>query len=220
MPEAFFNLRLAACLALLPGEERAVLLGGQTVFEPLDERDVRLLVREGVGWTELDAFDIFGDFVDAGRIAVSPDGGTLLIPNGSPFSEEGGQVAVVSIRGDRLLERHRLNDLPDARQVIFAPDGRTALVTRAEPGRISVLADTGEGLEVVDELRGVGLADQMALVHRGGLSGTVLLPSVDPAGEPNVAMVRMEGPGQVTDLGQLDLGAGVENIPGAVAVMP
>ena len=78
----------------------------------------------------------------------------------------------------------------------------------------------GAGLEVVDLIAGIGLPEQLALVSRGRLAGTVLLPSVDTSGISNVAVLRITGPGQVEDLGQVDLGGGYEQIPRAIAVTP
>lgn len=218
--QAFFNVRLSAALALLPGEARAILLGGQTVFEPIDPDDLRLLERTPTGWSAVDTFDVWMDFIDAGNIAVSPDGATLLVPNGSPFSTEAGQLSVVSIQGDTLTEVDRLVGLDDVREVIFSPDGTTALASRFQPGRVAVLADLGAGLLVQREIAGIGLADQMEVVRRGALSGRVYIPSVDPNGGPNVAMLRIDGRGIVTDLGQVELGSGSVNIPDAIAITP
>lgn len=217
---AFFGLRLSYSLAFLPGEERAVLLGGQAVFEPEDDNDVRLLERAGEGFEQVGAFDLYGDHIDALRIAVSPDGRTLLVPNGSVFSSESAQVLVATIEGDVVSESHRVLDLEDAREALFSPDGQTALVTLFGRNRVMVLADEGAGLEVVGEVVGIGLAEQMALISRGALSGTVLVNSVDTDGRSNVARIFISGKGTVEDQGQLTLPEGLENIPRTLAVQP
>jgi hypothetical protein len=64
-------------------------------------------------------------------------------------------------------------------------------------------------------VRGIGLAEQMVQVERGALTGLVLAPSVDPNGGPNVARVRIEGPGSARSLGQTELGNGQRGHPGA-----
>lgn len=219
---AFLNIRLAESLALIPGsnDQRAVLLGGQTVFEPVDNNDLRLIERTGSGWNELGAFDIYTDFIDAGKIGISPDGTLVLIPNGSPFSNEGGHVVLVGISGNILSEVDRYTGLDDAREAIFAPDGRTALVSQLQPGRVAVISDLGAGLEVSTTVTGIGLADQMVMIGRGMLSGRVYLPSIDPQGGPNIAMLSIDAPGVVSDLGQFELGGGSENIAVAIAVTP
>jgi len=220
LEEQFFPLRLSESLVFVPDSDRAVVCGGQALFDPVDEDDLRVLRRHAAGWEQVAAFDVFDDFIDAARIAISPDGATVLVPNGSPFSDDGAQLSVLALQGDVLQEQRRLLDMGDAREALFAPDGATALVTLGEPGRVVVLADEGDGFVEVDRIRGVGLADQMALVARGPQQGLVLLPSVDPNGGPNIALLRIEGPGRVTDLGQFELGAGIENIPSAIAVTP
>lgn len=219
---AFFNVRLAESLALIPGsnDQRAVLLGGQAVFEPVDVNDLRLIERTGSGWNELGAFDIFMDFIDAGKIGISPDGTLVLVPNGSPFSTEGGHVALVGISGNMLSEVDRYTGLDDAREAIFAPDGRTALISQLQPGRVAILSDLGSGLQEAGSVTGIGLADQMAMISRGMLSGRVYIPSIDPQGGPNIAMLSIDAPGIVANLGQFELGNGSENIAVAIAVTP
>ncbi len=220
-PSEFFNVRLSASLAFLPGGSRAILLGGQTAFAPIDEDDVRLLsYTSRVGWTQLDAFDVFTDFVDALRIAVSPDGSTLLIPNGFPFSNDGNEVSVVSISGNALTETGRLMNLEDAREALFSTDGSTALVSLLTPGQVAVLADEGAGFVEVDRLSGIGLAEGMAAVRRGPLTDWVFVTSTDGNGQPNVAIVRIAGPGSATVVGMTDLGVDSENIPVGIALQP
>lgn len=218
--EAFFGLRLSHSLAFLPGEERAVLFGGQAAFEPIDNDDVRLLARAGEGFEQIASFDLYGDFVDLLRIAVSPDGSQLVIPNGSPFSAESHMALVATIEGDAIVESHRVAELEDAREALFSPDGETALVTLFSRNRVIVLADEGNGLEAVAEVTGVGLAEQMALISRGALSGTVLVTSVDATGGSNIARLQITAPGVVEDRGQLSLPEGLEYIPRAIAVQP
>lgn len=215
----FCNVRLAESIAALPGEQTAVLLGGQTVFAPKDPDDVRLLGRNGDAWVEIGAFDVFKDFVNTGRIAASPDGSRVLVPNSSAFSFEEGDISVLAIGDGVLTEVDRITTLSAVSEALFSPDGLTALISRPEVNRVAILSDLGSGLAVTGEIKGIGLADQMALVDRGSSEGLVLIPSVDVNGGPNVAVLRIDGVGVVTDLGQVELGTGSEAIPDAIAVM-
>jgi hypothetical protein len=220
LEEKHLPMRLAEAMAFVPTDARqAVLLGGQALFEPEDPRDIRLLLLDPGGWTEIGAFDIFHDMVDASGIAVSADGRTLLVPNGSPYSSEGGQISVVEILDKELVERDRLSDLPDARKVRFAPDGQTALVSRFEPGRITVLLAGAGNAKITGELS-VPLADDMAIIARGKASGKVLVPSVHPSRGSEIAVLQVKSPGEVVVLERIPLGSGYINIPGAIGVAP
>jgi hypothetical protein len=220
----FFGLRLSESLVFVSGTDRAILLGGQTTFAPVDPLDIRLLQRLPTGgYMELAGFDIFHDGIDAGRIAVSPNGRVLLVPNGSPFSSEGSTVSVidVDVGAGTLVERRRLTMMDDAREALFSPDGQTALITREEPGKVDVLADMGNGFVMVHEISGIGLPDKMAMVSRGMLSGHVYLPSVDnSAAGSNIAKLAITGPGMVADQGQFNLGSANTEIPDAIAITP
>ncbi|MCB9539305.1 MAG: hypothetical protein H6704_24075 [Myxococcales bacterium] len=216
-----FSLRLSDSFALVPGmPDRAVLLGGQTAFEPFDDFDLRLLARGPQGWRQVGQADLWGDFVDSAGIGIAGDGRTVLIPNGSPFSEEGGQLMVAKIEGDTLVEVTRLTGLGDLRQVRFAPDGETALVSRLEDGIVSVVADTEDGWQVVDDIGGVGLAEHLAIVQRGAQAGLVFAPSVSPADGPQLVTLQVEGPGVVRHVRTMLLGEGSPQIPGPAAVAP
>jgi hypothetical protein len=221
---AFFNLRLSDSAAFLPGQQRALVLGGQAVFDPIDDRDVRLLERvgdaAGEGFREVGAFDLYHDFVGAGRIAVSPDGRLGAIPNNSVFSEEGGQVMIVAIEGDVVTEVERVLEVEDPGEALFSLDGQTLVVSQVEPGRLTVLRIEDGRVADRGSVRGIGLADQMARVERGPLADTLLIPSIDPNGGPNISMVRITGPGMVVDLGETPLGDGIEQIVTPIAVQP
>jgi hypothetical protein len=217
----FIGMRLSDSLVLGPGADQAILLGGQAVFAPVDDDDFRLLHwSDELGWSEEASFDIFGDFIDTGRMALSPDGNTLLVPNGSPASSESHLVLVVDVKPDSLTEASRITGLETATDALFAAEGSTALVTLFEPGAVAVLHDPGTGWTEVSRLRGIGLADQMAVVRTGANAERVLITSVDAAGEPNIAMVHFESPGVAVYDGQLDLGAESEDIPSAIGVAP
>lgn len=219
---AFYALRLTSSFDWTDeAETRAVVLGGQAVFAPIDNDDIRLFSRQNGTFTQIAAFDLWSDHVDAERIAVSPDGRTLLVPNGSPFSTQGSTVMVATITGNTIGGARILQGMGDAREAMFSVDGRTALISILQPsGSIAVLADQGMGFVEVSRIRGIGLAEQLAQLRRGMLSGLVLAPSVDPNGGPNVARVRITGPGAVSYLGQTELGPDIAQIPGGIAIQP
>lgn len=209
-----FGLRLAKTLTFLPDDpDRAVLLGGQTAFDPIDDDDVRLLERRGDGWQQIGAFDIYSDLVDAAGVAVNA-AGDVLVPNGLSFSEEAGQVAVCQIEGDTITETNRLLDLPEAHLARMAPDGQTALLLRPAEDRISVLS-AAEGWGRVDDLV-LGLATDFAMLD----NGLALVPTVRAGGGSRVTVLRVDGPGAVGELDHAELGRGNLNIPGPVGVRP
>jgi len=216
---AFHNLRLTYSFDWIdPLQTRAVVLGGQAVFAPVDPIDTRIFERMNGRWTQVATFDLWSDAIDPKRIAVSPDGRTMLAPNGSPFSTQGGTVMVVNITGNVLASQRLIPDMDDAREALFSVDGATALVSLLSANSVAVLADRGMGFVEVSRIRGVGLAETLAAVERGPLTGLVLVTSVDANGGPNIARLQIDGAGVVRDLGQIELGMGSETIPGPLAI--
>ncbi len=221
---AFLEYPLSQSMAVLPGDQRAVYLGGGVdFFEPMDPNETRILARSGRGWTEIAAFNLFdGDSVDALRIALSPDGQTLIIPNGSAFSAFGSTISIVNVNfsAATLQPATTIMDVDDAREAIFSPDGATALVSQFSTNRVQVLGNPGGGWQITDTVTGIGLAEQIAMIRRGSLAGRAYLPSIDASGPLNIAILQVTGPGQVQNLGQYDLPPGSPNAPTGIAIVP
>ncbi len=215
---AFLPLRLSYSIAMLGGG-RALLLGGQVIyFEPQDPIDLHLLDVSGPAPVEVQGFDLWTDSVTPQRMAASPDGKYVLVPNNALFSAQTSQVQALEVTGNVVVERGRLLDLPDAAEAIFSPDGRHALVTQPQEDKVAII-DVDDGVFAVSgAIAGVGLADQMALVSRGALTGTVLVTSINQVGR--IAILQFDAAAGAVDTGHVDLGAGLESIPNAVAIMP
>ena len=221
---AFIEYPLSQSMAVLPGDQRAVYLGGGVdFFDPMDPNETRILARNGRGWTEIAGFNLFdGDSVDALRIALSPDGQTLIIPNGSAFSAFGSTISIVNVNfgAATLATANTIMNIDDAREAIFSPDGATALVSQFSTNRVQVLSNPGGGWQVSDTVTGIGLAEQIAMIRRGSLSGRAFLSSIDASGPLNIAILQVTGPGQVQNLGQYDLPPGSPNAPTGIAIVP
>ena len=225
-----FGLRLAEALALFPGDpDHALLLGGQAVFYPVDDADLRLLVRDGETWRAVGAYDIFHDAVQASGIAVSPDGRTAVVPNASAFSDEGNQVVVLDVHmppaqepagSGGLVERQRLRAVHDAALARFSPDGATVVLVQPEAGQISLLAADAAGHYRVVSTLAPGLATDLAIVQRGAGTGLMVVPSVHPRLGSRVQVYRLEGPGRARLVDAVDLSAGHTEIPAAIGIRP
>lgn len=218
----FFPLALADAVALSPNGRHLWVSGGQTLFEPINHDDVRVLERLATGgFREVGAYDVFTDFMSADQVAMSPDGTTFLVPNGLDFSNEANQLAILTVQDESLSSMDRITmNLPDLAEVLFSVDGQTIVATLAEPGQVVALSKAGGSWAESARLGGIGLADQMAQLKRGGLSDHVFVPSTDVNGASNVAIVAVTGPGQLTEHPQHNLGMGFEQIPSAIAIMP
>ncbi|CAN0577358.1 unnamed protein product, partial [Laminaria digitata] len=196
--------------------------GGQTLFEPIDHDDVRVLERLATGgYSQQGAFDIFTDFMSADSVALSPDGRTLLVPNGLDFSNEANHLAILGVQDATLTSIDRITmNLPDLAHTLFSVDGATIVATLAEPGQVVALSQVDGTWQETSRLRGIGLADQVAHVTRGDLVDYIFVPSTDPNGGANVAILRVMSPGQLAELPQHELGPGFDILPRAIAITP
>jgi DNA-binding beta-propeller fold protein YncE len=213
--EAGHGLRLSTSIAPLPGG-RALLLGGQTAFDPIDNDDTRLLSL-GPPVTELAAYDLWSDAVGATRIAASPDGALVAVPNNSMFSSLSGTVKLFSVAGDVVTELDTATGLQTPSELLFSPDGSLLLVSDWEADAVHVFDVSGDTLEPGDAVSGVGLAEHLAMVSRGASAGLVLAAATNAVG--NIQLLQISA-GAVTRVGQLDLGDGIDDIPWTLAVQP
>ena len=213
---AHFGLRLAYSAAFLP-DGRLVVLGGQAVFDPVDVDDMRLLSTDGTGFTQTRAFDIYQDFIDALSIDVSSDGSRVAIPNGSPFSTEGGQLIVATLIDDSMAIETRIDGLADARSARFTSDSQTVVLSHIGPDRVYAFRHDGIDWTLASEVL-VGLPQEMERVGRGPFADRFLVSSVSANGQ--IAVVDVDNAGTLTNPQTVVFGEGAENIPGPIAIAP
>jgi DNA-binding beta-propeller fold protein YncE len=164
-------------------------------------------------------YDLFSDFVSAESVALSPDGGLLLIPNASPFSELANQVTALAlsvVNGAPIpTVVNTLTDIYEPSGVRFSPDGSLALVTNFSGNTVTWLDVGADGvISVGGVLPGVPLADRVDMLTRGPLTGWVLVTAVT-----EIATLRFTSDG-LERMGGLNLGEGNSAIIGDVAVEP
>jgi len=214
--DRFVALRLVQSVTLTPDATQLIVAGGQAVFDPIDDDDLRIYDVTDDGLVENAAFDIYTDFVTTPRIAMRDDG-LIAVPNGSPFSEEGAQLRLVQKTDDVLAQVDLVENITTIREAVFAPGGDILLVSRDEDNAVSWLKEDANGWALDGTAEGIGLADQMTLLRRGPLSGHVFLAATNSRG--NIAHIVVEDD-TVTSRVPLDLGEGSQNIPWAIAVQP
>ncbi|HND34269.1 MAG TPA: hypothetical protein PLA94_29910, partial [Myxococcota bacterium] len=150
---------------------------------------------------------------------LSRDGRYLLISDNSEFSGVPTRIAVVEV-GENSLIPVQVLDIEDPVGLFVAPDDDRVVVLSGYGDALFVLERTdNEAAPYVDtgapsyrggrpQLPGVG-----ALIERGDLKGLLLLTEVE-----GVRQVQIQG--GVEDWGLVESGPGLEDIPGAMGVMP
>ena len=220
---AHFPIRLAQAMALYPGSPvRALLVGGQAMFEPFDENDVRILAFDGAQWRQTHEFDVYTDFVQCDGIGVSPDGGHAFITNGSPFSSERGHLIHLILTDDGVVENQRFVGQGDLSHARALPDGETFVVTTGETDQVRAFAPfEGTGAYALTEtIDGIGLAQQMSIAKAENGRVWIVLSAVNTVEGPNVTLLESTGVGQLSSPLRASLGEGALNIPGPIAIAP
>ena len=212
---------------------RAVVLGGQAIFEPIDDLDVRLLVEGEMGWTQVLGADIFTDFIDANHLAFSASGQRVGLVNGSPFSLEGGQVRILSadFNPPAIMELARFEDVTDARRALFTSDEQRLVVSQFEPGKVQLFDRNAEVWSRGETLSRLGLADDFVLTappawataDQGADEEDVMwlwVPATAPQGGSAVHTFVLYPDAPTLELSSSSLSDGAENLPGGIAVWP
>lgn len=198
--------------ALLVGREAAGASAGEDAF----------LLQSGEPTGVLDGADVFGDdeAIFAGA-ALSFDDATLLVGDNSFFSGLPNRVAVAAVTGDGLEPVQVLEDIDDPVDIVASPFGDRALVLSGYSDALFVLdysAGAGEPYSYSGELSYIGGSPQLPTaadqITRGPLKGLVVLTE-----NQGLRRVRFSE-GEVSDLGLVSFGSGLDWIPGAVGVQP
>ena len=157
---------------------------------------------------------MFNDFIDVTRIAANSAGTRVVVPNGSPFSAEGGHIVLLGVNGNAVSELDRAIDYPASYEALLAPDDASVLVSSFEADRVVSFTLAGDQL-VEGDILSVALAEQMDVVRRGLSSGLVVAAAVT-----DVRVLQIDGPGSLVDVATVALGDGNDNITTAIAVQP
>ncbi|MFT3769193.1 MAG: hypothetical protein QM820_27455 [Minicystis sp.] len=156
-------------------------------------------------------------------IARTHDDRFVLIGDNSEFASVPNRVAVVAVNGGGLAQAQTLTPVEDPFSIVTSPFDNAAIVVSGYGNALFALGYDPDNATAPFTVKGqvtyVGKKPQLPgdaiVVERGALRGLVVLAEND-----GVRRVRFEQDGQITDLGLFSLGAGVENIPGAIGVTP
>ena len=155
--------------------------------------------------------------------AVTADGQLALVADNSFFSSVPNRIAVVSIGAGALAPVQVLTPIEDPMDVATSPHDDAALVSSGFGDALFVLdydpANAAAPFSIRGELMYTGdappLPGRIVPITRGALEGMVLV-----AQNTGVRRVRFDGNGVVTDLGDTDLGSGVDKVVGAIGITP
>jgi hypothetical protein len=207
-----------AFLAQSPG--RVVVPASDILGSPSDQH-VHLLDWSATP-TLVGSASVFGsDSPIISSIAVVASEKYALIADNSGFSSVPNRIAVVSIAGSALGGVQELSPIEDPADIEPSPFDDTALVTSGFGDGIFVVSANGSASAPfsLEELGYSGDKPQLPVslsgIRRGTLKGRVLVSEVSA-----VRQVSFGDGSAPTDLGPFSLGAGTENIVGALGVQP
>lgn len=207
-------------------EPESIIFGGQAMFEPFDHIDLRWLSWFEGEWRQIAELDLYEDFIDAINVGIDSSGTWITAVNGSPFSEEGGQIRFV--KSDRstlsLEETQRFEGFEDVRGAWFLPNDTSMFVTQFEPNAVQFFNRRGEEWGEGQRITGLGLVEQAVMMNAPGTLDTdslwILLPSTIPSGESGLMILNVLEGSSVMTLPMAILGNGYANIPQKIAIWP
>ena len=230
LADDFYHLRLVQGYKRAhTSANQAFVFGGQALFEPIDLIDVRWLSSEvndsSTAWTEISSLDVYEDFIDAINIGVSPFDDWLTVVNGSPFTEEGGQVRFIEVQQNppSLSEAFFFDGYTDVRGAWYLPQGNSIMITQLEANAVQFFVYDENEWSVGQRIEGIGLANQCAFLSAGEARDEVyaLIPSISPSGGGSgVSLLNILDGESVMSLPTISLGEGYINIPKAIATWP
>ncbi len=168
--------------------------------------------------------DAFGDDkAIVGGTALSADKKTFFIGDTNGFSGIPNRVAVVKVGGSALVPAGVLSPIPDPEAIVASPFGNVAIVSSTADGDAILVLDDG-GTDHAWRVRGhvayngasPMLPADMAPITRGALEGHVLVVELSSIRQ----LAFDDQTNDVTDLGSLTFGDGVDEILGSIGITP
>ncbi|MEZ4221082.1 MAG: hypothetical protein R3B13_09135 [Polyangiaceae bacterium] len=212
--------KLPQGLVFLSGN-RAVVPAHDLLASPLDQH-VHLLDWSASPSVLASAIAFGQDTPIVSNAAVTQDEKYVLIGDNSGFSTVPNRVAVVELNGNSLKPLQELSPLEDPADLETSPFDDTALVSSGIGDALVVLSHNASAPTAPfthAELTYSGdppqLPVDMVQIRRGALEGVVLVAEVT-----GIRKVRFQNGAPPIDQGRFDLGAGTENIIGAIGVTP
>ncbi len=205
---------------------QGVIFGGQALFDPLDFIDLRWLISDTGRWMQVAELDVYEDFIDSINVGLSPQGQWVALVNGSPFTNEGGQVRLIEVISSpiSLQERAVFEGYTDVRGAWFLPDGDSMFITQFEPNIVQFFTFAEGVWAPAQRINGVGLPEQVAIIepppNAGDEGWWLLIPSTAPSGESGLAILNALDARTVMTLPMSVIGNGYENIPKAISAWP
>ncbi|HEU0030711.1 MAG TPA: hypothetical protein VFQ53_08760 [Kofleriaceae bacterium] len=209
--------------AKLPGGmalagNRAIVAAGDILTGAKAGDDVQLL-----DWSDTPSLvggvDAFGDdMAIVGGSALTTDGMHYLVGDTSAFGDQPNRVEIVDITGTTMTSAGQVL-VEDPQAIAASPFGTKAIVTSALGDKIFVLAPGATGTWAATEVSYAGgrpqLPGDLAAIDRGTLRGHVFISE-----NVSIRHLAFTPDGNVTDLGSLAFGMGLENIGGAIGITP
>lgn len=216
--KGWIDLHHASSIAVLPGGAHAAVMAGPSYN---DDHDIAFL--DLASETVAARYDRFSDFVDDYSIAVHPDGGSMVVPNASMFSDLANTVTVLGLSYETgtpvptVLQV--LEDVAEPTDVRYSSAGDKLLVTNFSDNTVRWFTVDGAGLlSEGGTITSVPLADRTSALSRGPNDGLILVSAVT-----RLVTLRFTEAGMIREA-TLDLAEGLESgIPvmiGDVAIEP
>lgn len=201
---------------------RAFVVAGQSVLDAPASNEA-VMVTWGATPAVTASANAFGTGeAIVGGSALSADKKTLFIGDTNSFSGIPNRVAVVGVGADSLVAETILTPIADPEAIVASPFGNVALVTSTADGDAIVILDDG-GTNHAWRVRGnvtysgAGpmLPGDMAAITRGALEGHVYVGELS-----SIRHLAFDDNGNVTDLGSVQFGDGIDQILGAIGITP
>jgi hypothetical protein len=209
-------------LAPHPTEPAWALVAARDLLDAMDGDDTFLLAR-GAAPSVLSSVRAFPDDEQyVSSAAITSDGRWFLMGDNGMFSVPNG-IAVVGLDSRGFRSTSIVAPIEDPVSIAVSPWDDAVLVSSGLGDALVILdydpLDASEPFVDAGEVTYAGgrpeLPDTSVVVSRGSLRGLVLVAEVS-----GVRRLRFDGDGTVTDLGRFGLGAGYENIVGALGLQP
>ena len=193
--EAFLPLPLVYAASQCSTRDQWILVGGQTLFEPMMPNDIHLVELGAQGAVIMAQADITDEIFDLRQVAVSDDCRFALFGNRSPFSDTFGRVFLVDLTGEQPELIDWVDTGEDVSEVMYLKSLDLFLLASFESETLAAYVVSGGQLQLQAKIDRLGLLSGLVAVPMGDYVRLVAL-SVHASSGSRIGVTDLTAPGQ------------------------
>ena len=210
-------LRMPLVQAVTPCQDQIhwVLVGGQTLFEPIRDEDIHMVSMVDSMPRIISSGDVLDGVFEAGSVAVNAQCDFALFVNRSPYSDTFGELFLVDFSGGEPELVDRIDTEQDIGEIVYVEKYDLFVAASFESETLTSYRINDHGVVELGRLSNQGLIAGFSVISSTS-SADIVLVSTHARDGSRIGLTEVNAEGQFSATQWRSLGEGFDNIPSAL----